>query len=48
MSWETLQDRLPKTYSPSDVEFVKRAYERAAKAHLDQNTEVGRGIHHTP
>jgi RelA/SpoT family (p)ppGpp synthetase len=41
MSWETLQDRLPKTYSPSDVEFVKRAHERAAKAHDEQKRKSG-------
>ena len=41
MSWETLQDRLPKTYSPSDIEFVQRAHERAAKAHGDQKRKSG-------
>jgi len=41
MSWETFQDRLPKTYSPSDVEFVKRAYARAAQEHGDQKRKSG-------
>ena len=41
MSWETLQDRLPKTYSLSDIEFVKRAHERAAKAHGEQKRKSG-------
>jgi RelA/SpoT family (p)ppGpp synthetase len=41
MSWENLQDRLPKTYSPSDIEFVKRAYERAAQEHGDQQRKSG-------
>ena len=41
MSWETFQDRLPKTYSLSDIEFVKRAHERAAKAHGEQKRKSG-------
>ena len=41
MSWETFQDRLPRTYSPSDIEFVRRAHERAEKAHGDQKRKSG-------
>jgi GTP pyrophosphokinase len=33
MSWETLRARLPRNYTPLEVAFVRRAYDRAAAAH---------------
>ncbi|MDQ1300304.1 MAG: pyrophosphokinae [Chloroflexota bacterium] len=41
MSWETLRARLPRNYTPLEVAFVQRAYERAAAAHGDQLRKSG-------
>ncbi len=41
MSWDSLRDRLPKTYSAKDVEFVRRAYDRACAAHGNQIRKSG-------
>jgi GTP pyrophosphokinase len=41
MSWELLRDRLPRNYSPQEVEFVHRAYQRAADAHGEQRRKSG-------
>jgi GTP pyrophosphokinase len=36
MSWETLCQKLPKTYSPQEVELVRRAYQLAEEVHAGQ------------
>lgn len=41
MSWETLRERLPRHFSPQEVEFIRRAYERAAAAHGVQTRKSG-------
>lgn len=41
MSWETLRERLPRHYSPQEVAFIQRAYERAAAAHGVQLRKSG-------
>ncbi len=40
-SWEQLRSRLPKLYSPEDIELVRRAYEFARTAHGDQRRKSG-------
>ncbi|MGQ9489744.1 MAG: RelA/SpoT family protein [Anaerolineae bacterium] len=40
-SWDQLRNRLPKTYSPDDVELVRRAYELACAAHGEQRRKSG-------
>ncbi len=41
MSWDTLRQQLPKSYSPQDIEFVHRAYVLAETAHADQQRKSG-------
>ncbi len=41
MSWETFRERLPRNYTPQEVEFIRRAYERAAAAHGVQRRKSG-------
>ncbi|MGC8781097.1 MAG: RelA/SpoT family protein [Anaerolineae bacterium] len=41
MSWQTLRERLPRNYTPQEIEFIRRAYERAAAAHGDQKRRSG-------
>ncbi len=41
MSWETLREHLPKSYSPQDQVLVHRAYEFADEAHAGQRRKSG-------
>jgi GTP pyrophosphokinase len=41
MSWETLRTRLPRNYTPLEIAFVRRAYDRAAAAHGDHLRKSG-------
>jgi GTP pyrophosphokinase len=41
MSWATLRERLPRHYSPQEVEFVHRAYDRAVAAHGEHKRRSG-------
>jgi GTP pyrophosphokinase len=41
MSWETVRDHLPKSYSPQDQALVRRAYEFADEAHATQRRKSG-------
>ncbi len=41
MSWETLREHLPKSYSPQDQALVHRAYEFADAAHAGQHRKSG-------
>jgi len=41
MSWETLRARLPRNYTPLEMAFVRRAYDRAAAAHGVQVRKSG-------
>ena len=41
MSWETLRARLPRNYTPLEMAFVRRAYDRAAAAHGDHLRKSG-------
>jgi GTP pyrophosphokinase len=41
MSWETLRARLPRNYTPLEVAFVRRAYDRAEVAHGVQTRKSG-------
>src|SRR5450759_629911 len=40
MTWDRLRQQLPKSYSPQDVELVRRAYELAERAHADQKLSL--------
>lgn len=41
MSWETLQNQLPKYFTPQDVALVRRAYDVASAAHGDARRKSG-------
>jgi GTP pyrophosphokinase len=41
MSWDTLQAQLPKSYTPQDLELVRRAYDTATAAHSGQDRRSG-------
>jgi GTP pyrophosphokinase len=41
MTWDTLLQQLPKSYTHQDVELVRRAYDLAASAHGDQKRKSG-------
>jgi RelA/SpoT family (p)ppGpp synthetase len=41
MTWDRLRQQLPKSYSPQDVELVRRAYELAERAHAEQKRKSG-------
>jgi GTP pyrophosphokinase len=41
MTFDTLEQQLPKSYSPQDVTLVRRAYELAAAAHAEQRRKSG-------
>ena len=41
MTWDMLLRQLPKSYSPQDVELVRRAFRFAEKAHSGQTRKSG-------
>ncbi len=41
MNWEAFRQQLPKTYTPADVDLVRRAYELAVSAHSEQARKSG-------
>jgi RelA/SpoT family (p)ppGpp synthetase len=41
VSWDALRQQLPKSYTPTEVETVQRAYNLAERAHADQKRKSG-------